>query len=250
MSEGALEGSVAIVTGAAGGIGREVARAMAAAGAAVTLADLDVGRLETLVAGDGFAGAEVATVEVDVGDPASVAAMRDAVLAERGRIDVLVNNAGIGTAVPFAELSDEAWAEMLRVNLTGVFLCTRAVFPTMVAQGRGRIISIGSNLALKGGVDLAHYCAAKAGVHGLMRAVALEGAPHGVTANVVAPGPVDTELLHSLPDEWLREKLDELPLGRFAKPSEIAPSVVLLASDGGAYYTGATLNVSGGDVIL
>jgi 3-oxoacyl-[acyl-carrier protein] reductase len=170
--------------------------------------------------------------------------------SDHGRVDILVNNAGIDNAAPLAQVSDERWAEMLRVNLTGVFLCTREAFAPMCAHGWGRIISVGSQVALKGAVELSHYCAAKAGVHGLMRAVALEGAPFGVTANVIAPGPVDTELLRSLPEEWRKAKKAEVPLGRFATPDEIAPTAVLLASDGGAYYTGSTMNVSGGDVII
>jgi 3-oxoacyl-[acyl-carrier protein] reductase len=138
---------------------------------------------------------------------------------------------------------------MIDVNLTGAFLSVQAVLPAMKAEGGGRVILLGSNLAEKGGERLAHYCAAKAGVHGMARALARELAPAGINVNVVAPGPTDTEMLRSLPADWLEAKLAEMPLGRFAEVSEIVPTVLLLASDAGAFYVGATMNVSGGDVI-
>jgi 3-oxoacyl-[acyl-carrier protein] reductase len=162
---------------------------------------------------------------------------------------VLVNNAGIGTSCPVLEMSVETWQRMLDNNLSSVFYCTRAALPHLIERRYGRIINVASQLALKGGVEMAHYCAAKAGVLGLTKALARELAPYGITVNAIAPGPVETDMLAALSDEWRAAKLAEMPIGRFGRPDEIAPTAVLLASEDGAYYTGSTLNASGGDVM-
>lgn len=247
---GKLDGRVALVTGAARGIGRGIALAFAEHGAAVCVADRDVERARTVAGEVEAAGARGAAFAVDVCDPDQVERM--AVEAERtlGPVDVLVNNAGIDTVAPLVEMPLEMWREMLDVNLTSVFLCTKAVLPGMIERRFGRIVNIGSQLGLKGAERMVHYSAAKAGVHGFTRALAREVAPYGVTVNAIAPGPIETELLWSIPDDWREQKKAEVPLGRFGRVEEIAPTAVLLASDGGGYYTGATLNVSGGDVML
>jgi 3-oxoacyl-[acyl-carrier protein] reductase len=141
------------------------------------------------------------------------------------------------------------WAETIAVDLTGVFLCCRAVLPGMIARGAGRIVNIGSQLGLRGAPALVHYSAAKAGVHGLTKALAREVAPHGITVNAIAPGPIDTEILAGIDDETMAGILAEIPLGRLGRVEEIAPTAVLLASDEGSYYTGSVLNVSGGHVM-
>jgi 3-oxoacyl-[acyl-carrier protein] reductase len=244
-----LDGRVAIVTGAASGIGRGIAKAFAEEGAAVAIADKNEQGAQTVADGIAGCGGRAIAVHVDVTDEALVGAMVERVLADLSRIDILVNNAGIDTISTVVEMPLAMWQQMMDVNLTSVFLCTKAVLPTMIAQRWGRIINLGSQLGLEGTDRMVHYCAAKAGVHGFTKALAYELAPHNINVNAVAPGPIETPLLDSIPEDWLEKKKASIPLGRFGRVEEVTPTVVLLASDGGSYYTGATLNVSGGDVM-
>ncbi|WP_182358144.1 SDR family NAD(P)-dependent oxidoreductase [Tomitella gaofuii] len=241
---GALEGQVAVITGAASGIGSAVARLFSAEGAALALFDIAEPAPES--------AALPATTRhrVDVTDADSVSAGIDAVIAEHGRIDVLVCAAGILEEVPFLEMDPAQWDRTLAVDLRGVFLAARYAAPHMVAAGRGRIIPIASQLGIKGGVNLAHYVAAKAGVIGMTKALAQELAPHGVLVNAIAPGPVVTPLIDGLSEDWKAQKAAELPLGRFGRPEEIAPTALLLAgSPGGDIYVGQTLGPNSGDVM-
>src|SRR5919106_1885466 len=247
---GQLDGKVAIVTGAARGIGRGIAFAFANEGAAVTIADRDEPGAKAFAGELAGGGARAIAVRVDVTKPDQIERMVARTKEELGGLDILVNNAGIDTVSKLVDIPFEQWQEMMDVNLTSVFLCTKACLPTMIEQRWGRIISIGSQLGLKGAETMVHYCAAKAGVHGFTRALALEVAPYNVTVNAIAPGAVETALLRSIPQDWLDKKKAEVPLGRFGQVEEITPTAVLLASDGGSYYTGSTLNVSGGDAMV
>lgn len=245
---GKLDGKVAIVTGAASGIGRGIAEAFGEEGALVAVADLNEAGAQTVANGIASAGRAIA-VPVDVTDEMLVAQMVERTLAELGGIDILVNNAGIDTVSTLVDMPVEMWRQMIEVNLTSLFLVTKAVLPTMIAQKSGRIINLGSQLGLEGTDRMAHYCAAKAGVHGFTKALAYELAPHNININAIAPGPIDTPLLRTIPQDWLDAKRASIPLARFGRVEEITPTAVLLASAGGSYYTGATLNVSGGDVM-
>jgi 3-oxoacyl-[acyl-carrier protein] reductase len=241
-----LTGRVALVVGGAGGIGAAIAEAFRVEGAIVVVADRSAKAAQEAALAIGAAG----SVAMDVTAQASVDAAVQEVLAANGRIDILVNSAGILTETPLIEMSLEQWQQTIDIDLTGIFLTCRAVVPHMVARGQGRVINIASQLGIKGGRGLTHYSAAKAGVLGLTKALALEVAEHGVLVNAIAPGPVHTALLAGITEEWKAAKQQELPLGRFGVPKEIAPTAVLLASDpGGNLYVGQTLGPNSGDVM-
>jgi NAD(P)-dependent dehydrogenase (short-subunit alcohol dehydrogenase family) len=250
-SDGKLAGRIALITGAASGIGAGIARAFAEEGADVVLVDLaEEGSVGHLLSHIGGYGHGVAYIQADVADQASVEAMAASALARFGRVDVLVNNAGIFTQSLLEDMPVEDWDRVMGVNLRGVFLCTRALLGQMLDRGSGRIINIASQLGQIGGAEVAHYSASKAGVIGLTKALAREVASRGVLVNAIAPGPIRTPILDSETEEWRAGKLAELPIGRFGEVEEVTPTAVLLASDGGSYYVGQTLGPNGGDVML
>jgi 3-oxoacyl-[acyl-carrier protein] reductase len=248
---GKLEGRVAVVTGAASGIGKGIAVAFAAEGADVVVADLfgAEGAAEVLAAVEGH-GRQVLFVRTDVSDEASVRAMAEQAVHRFGRVDILVNNAGIFTESRLEDMPVADWDRVLNVNLRGTFLCTRALIGQMLARGSGRVINIASQLGQIGGAEVAHYCASKAGVIGLTKALAREVSHRGVLVNAIAPGPIQTPLLDGETEAWRSAKLAELPMRRFGTVAEVTPTAVLLACDDGAYYTGQTLGPNGGDVML
>ena len=247
---GRLQGKKALVTGGARGIGGAIATAFAREGADVAVLDLKIVNAEAKTAELKQFGVKTVAVAADVSNEAQVEAAVAAVIKGLGQIDILVNNAGIDTTSVVTEMSTSMWDEMMAVNLRSVFLCTRAVLKPMIERKFGRIINIASQLGHKGAPEMAHYAAAKAGVIGLTKSLAYEVARDGVTANAICPGPIETELYRGLPEEWRKTKLNELPIRRAGQVTEIAPTAVLLASEEGAYYIGATMNPNGGDVML
>lgn len=245
-STGQLTGRTALIVGGAGGIGKAIGAAYVAEGALVVIADRSADAAKEAAQEIGA----VAGVSMDVADEdsviAGVAAARDAA----SRIDILVNSAGIATQAPVADMSLEMWTETLQIDLTGVFLVTHHVLPEMIERKSGRIINIASQLGIKGGHSLAHYCSAKAGVLGFTKSLALEVAADGILVNAISPGPIDTPMVAGIDEEWKAAKRKELPLGRFGVPEEVAPTAVLLASDpGGNLYVGANLGPNSGDVM-
>jgi 3-oxoacyl-[acyl-carrier protein] reductase len=246
---GRLEGKRAIVTGGGRGIGAAIARAFAAEGAAVAVVDRDEAPASAVAAEIEAAGGVAMPIGSDVSTEDGVAAMLEEANARLERIDVLVNNAGFGRNASVVEMTLAQWDEVLDGNLTPVFLCSRAVLPGMIDRGAGCIVNTGSQLGYLGAATMAHYSAAKAAIHGFTKALAREVAPHGIRVNAIAPGPVQTDNLRHTPADRLEMLREEIPLQRFARPEEIAPTAVLLASDEGSYFTGSVVNVSGGHLM-
>jgi len=247
---GKLSGKTALVTGAARGIGHAIALAYAREGADVAVLDLRKENVEKTAAEISALGVRGIAFGADVGSESDVIFAFNQVLSSFGHIDILVNNAGIDTTSLVVDMSTDMWDEMMRINLRSIFLCSRQVLPSMLERKYGRIINISSQLAHKGAPQMAHYAAAKAGVIGFTRSLAYEVALNGITVNAICPGPVETELFRGLPEAWRKRKLAELPIGRAATVNEIAPVAVLLASDEGSYFVGATLNPNGGDYMI
>lgn len=251
-----VEDKVGIVTGAGGGIGRAIALRLARSGVHLVLVDVAPKGIEVLVREIGQSGGRALACRANVGDESDVGACLELAVAEYGRVDILVNNAGIspkkpdGTKASLTEIPLAEWEEVMRVNLTSVFLMCKAAIPHMVRAGRGSIVSISSSAALDGGMLAAtHYSASKGAVSAMTRTLAKEVAPHGIRVNAVAPGRVATAMAKLSSDERNRAALGRIPLGRFAEPDEIADSVAYLLSDQASYITGVTLNVSGGYVV-
>lgn len=242
-----LRDQVAIVTGAGRGIGREIALRFAGEGADVAVFDIDAETAADTAQAVAAVGRRGLTKQVDVSDHAAVRRAVDEVAAELGRVNVLVNNAGVETRSPFLEITPADWDRQLAVNLTGTFNCSQAAAHRMAGRKYGRIVNISSVAGLIGPIDLAAYGAAKAGIVGLTRAAALDLADYGITVNAIAPGPIETELMLGV---WSAEALRERPqhgaIARFGTVEEIAHAALFLASPTSGFITGITLPVDGG----
>ncbi|PYS95267.1 MAG: 3-oxoacyl-[acyl-carrier-protein] reductase [Acidobacteria bacterium] len=246
MRASELSERVTVVTGASKGIGRAVALALARRGSDLALAARGLAALESLAVECASHGVRAQAFAIDVSDAASVRAGVAAVLSAFGRVDHLVNNAGVTGDGLLLRMKREEWDRVLQVNLTGAFEMTRAVLPAMVKARYGRIVNVSSVVALMGNPGQANYCAAKAGLIGFTKSLAREVASRQITVNAVAPGFIDTEMTRAI-QEGAREKMTGLiPLGRLGSPEDVAAGVAFLLSPGAAYVTGEVLNISGG----
>ncbi len=247
MSAKILADQVAIVTGAGRGIGRVVAQTLAENGARIVAVDVAKERAQTTADAIKAAGGDALAAGLDVRDRKDVEAMVEKAVAQFGRLDILVNNAAIARTASFLDTSLEDWNDHIDINLSGCFHCAQTAARVMAKAGYGRIVSLASIAGLMGPLDFPAYGAAKAGVIGLTRTMALELADFGITANAIAPGPIDTELLR---EAWTPEayiaRAAHIPVRRLGKPEEIAHAILMLVSPQAAYINGVVLPVDGG----
>ena len=252
-----LSNSVAVVTGAASGMGRAIALGYAAEGARVVGTDINEIALAEVVSEIERAGGTAESVVLDVSDPAACTRAIEGVVERHGRLDVLVNSAGIGLVKPLAEVTAEDWDRVYAINVRGLFLLSQAAMAAMKRQKSGRIINLASIAGRRGEAMVAAYCSSKAAVISITQALSEEGAADGVTVNAMAPGIVDTpfwresdrrfaELLGKQPGQQFAEVVAKIPLGRAEQPEDVVPLAVFLAGEGSAYITGQTFNIDGG----
>ena len=244
-----LKNKVAIITGSARGIGQATALKFAAEGARVVVCDLDQKAVDEVVAQIAAAGGKAIGFSVNVTDKASIAAMVKDAMGAYGRIDVLVNNAGIVDDAMFSKMSDEQFDRVIDINLKGTYNCARAVVDIMIAQNSGVILNASSVVGIYGNFGQTNYAASKFAVIGLVKTWARELGRKGIRANAVCPGFVETTILKSIPAKVMQAMVDRVPLGRLAKPEEIANTYAFLASDEASYINGAVIEVSGGATV-
>jgi 3-oxoacyl-[acyl-carrier protein] reductase len=242
-----LQGKVALVTGGSQGIGEAIAVRLGAAGAHVVVAARNEEKARAVADAIAASGGRAEPLRLDVADPASVAAGFKALVEKHGKLDILVNNAGITADGLIIRMGKDAWDRVIATDLTGVFLAAQEAARIMVRKKvAGRIINITSVVGLMGNAGQANYAAAKAGVVGFTKALAREIGSRGITANAVAPGYIETAMTGALSEETRKALIQQIVLGRFGTPEDVAGAVLWLASDEAAYVTGTCLNVSGG----
>jgi 3-oxoacyl-[acyl-carrier protein] reductase len=243
---GVLESRVSLVTGAAQGIGRAIALELASEGAIVAAADVRFDAVKTVAEEIAAAGGRALPLDMNVSDPESVKAAVERVIAEFGRIDHLINNAGITRDNLLMRMKPEEWAAVIAVNLGGVFHCTQAVVRYMMKQRYGRIVNIASVIGQMGNPGQTNYGSTKAGVIGFTKSAARELGSREVTVNAIAPGFIESPMTEKLSAEIRERLMQNVPLGRLGRPEDVAKAVRFLVSDDASYITGAVLNVNGG----
>ncbi len=244
-----VKGKVVIITGAGRGIGRETALLLAGEGAQVAVCDRDPAAVQEVSRQIVRAGGEASAHALDVTRRSEIAEMVQQVMERFGRIDVLINNAGITMDATLGKMTEEQFDAVIDVNLKGVFNCTQAVLPQMVAQGRGKIISASSVVGVHGNFGQTNYAATKAGVIGMTKSWAKELGRKGITANAVAPGFIQTDMTAAMPEKVLAAMSEKTPVGRLGTPADIAKAYLFLASDDADFITGQVLGVDGGLVL-
>ena len=244
-----LTDKVSIITGAGQGIGRATALKFAVEGAKVAVCDINMEAVEDTVTAIRDAGGDAAGFDVDVTNKESIARMVAGVMARWGRIDTLVNNAGIVQDAQFKKMTDEQFERVIDVNLKGVYHCTKAVVDIMLEQNSGVILNASSIVGLYGNFGQTNYAATKFGVIGMVKTWARELGRKGIRANAICPGFIETAILSSIPDKVIKMMEEKVPLGRLGKPEEIANTYAWLASDEASYINGAVIEVSGGCTI-
>ncbi len=244
-----LTGKVALVTGAARGIGQAIAKKLAIEGCDVALCDLKAEWLAETVGIIEAAGRKVKCFEANVSDSKAVDAVVDGAIKEFGKIDILINNAGITKDTLMIRMSEEDWDAVISVNLKGTFLFTKAVARPMMKQRTGTIVNVASIIGLIGNAGQCNYAASKAGVIALTKSAAKELAPRNIRVNAVAPGFIQTRMTDVLPEEVRQKMLDAIPMRRFGQPEDVANVVLFLAGDQSSYMTGQVLPICGGMVM-
>ncbi len=241
-----IQGKIAVVTGAASGIGRATAQALATAGATIVVADIDADKGEAAAAALRQQGQRAEFVAVDLTDTASIVAFAATVQARFGSVDILVNGAGWGRTAPFWEGTPEFWSQLVALNFVGPMTLCKALLPAMMERGGGKIVNIASDAGRVGSLGETVYAGAKGGLIAFTKSLARETARYGINVNCVCPGPTDTPLMAAVPDKVKEALTKAIPMRRLGKPEEVADAVVFFASDRAAFITGQVLSVSGG----
>jgi 2-hydroxycyclohexanecarboxyl-CoA dehydrogenase len=244
-----LNGKVAVVTGSASGIGRAISLQLAKDGAAVAVWDLNGPGARETVHMIAMAGGRAIACENDASSPSGIASALERTHNELGPVAILVNNAAITGMIPFLEMTEDLWDRMMRVNLKGPFLCTKAIVPDMLTTGWGRVVNISSSSAQLGVPCMAHYVASKAGIIGLTKALAIEYAANGITVNNIPPGYIDTPMLRATARN-VEGTVAASPMKRAGKPEDVAAACSYLVSEAAGYITGQTISVNGGRYLL
>jgi len=243
----------AIITGAASGIGFAIAKEFLKNNITVCMNDINENNLKIAknkLLSEGIDNSLLLTVSGDVSEENQVKNIFEVTVKKIGECSILVNNAGIVQEKPFHLLTFDDWKKMLSVHLDGCFLCCKYAIPQMLKRKNGIIINIASQLGQIGGIDLSHYSAAKAGIIGLTKSLAKEYSEKGIRVNAIAPGPIETELVKELSEDWRNKKRESLPLKKFGEPEDVAKTALFLSSDDAKIFVGQTLGPNSGDVML